>query len=72
MFSLESRVKEIKANEAATDIVDKYMPGFKTDPRMKNMMVQSLSLKKLASFPQSGISADKVEELDAELKALGD
>ena len=68
MASVDDKVKVLMKNEAAADIIAQYSPGFKTDPRMK--MVQSLTFRKLASFPQSGLSPDVVEEIDQKLKAL--
>ncbi|WP_201783923.1 hypothetical protein [Tractidigestivibacter scatoligenes] len=68
--SVDSKIKALAKNEAAADIICKYSPGFKTDPQMK--MVYGLTLRKLASFPQAKELADHLDEIDAELKALGD
>ena len=35
-------------------------------------LVGGLTFRKLASFPQSGLSPEQVEEIDAALKALGE
>jgi hypothetical protein len=68
--SVDSKIKVLAKNEAAADIVAKYSPGFKTDPQMK--MVFGLTLRKLASFPQAKELAEHLDEIDVELKALGD
>lgn len=68
-LSVDSKIKELKQNPEAVELLEKYSPGFATDPQMK--MVQGLTFRKLASFPQAGLSAEQVEEIDAALKALG-
>lgn len=68
-LSVDSKVKELMKNEAAADLLEKFSPGFKTNPQMK--LVQGLTFRKLASFPQAGLSAEQIEEIDAALKALG-
>ncbi len=67
-LSVDSKVKELMNNPAAADLLETYSPGFKTNPQMK--MVQRLTFRKLASFPQAGLSAEKVEAIDKALKAL--
>lgn len=67
-LSVDSKVKELMNHPAAADLLETYSPGFKTNPQMK--MVQGLTFRKLASFPQAGLSAEKVEEIDKALKAL--
>lgn len=68
-LSVDSKVKELMKNEAAADLLEKFSPGFKTNPQMK--LVQGLTFRKLASFPQAGLNAEQIEEIDAALKALG-
>lgn len=69
-LSIDSKVKELMKNDAAAEILEKFAPGFKTNPQMK--LVQGLTFRKLCSFPQAGIGADKLEEIDKALKALGE
>ncbi len=69
-LSVDSKVKELMKNEAAAELLEKYAPGFKTNPQMK--LVQALTFRKLCSFPQAGISAEKLDEIDKALKALGE
>ena len=89
-LSVDTKVKELMKNEAAADLLEKFSPGFKTNPQMK--LVGGLTFRKLASFPQAGLSPEKpgvsnlieiyaavtgespekVEEIDAALKALGE
>ncbi|MGI6217669.1 MAG: hypothetical protein ACOYIK_08675 [Coriobacteriales bacterium] len=72
-LSVDSKIKQLMKSPEAVEIISKYAPEFATNPQMK--MVQGLTFRKLASFPQSkeaGITDEVVEKLDAELKALGD
>jgi len=69
-LSVDSKVKELLKNEAAADLIEKYAPGFKTNPQVK--LVQGLTFRKLASYPQAGLTPEQVEEIDSALKALGD
>ena len=50
-FSLDSKVKDILKNPAAAAVLDKYSPDASRNPQMK--LVGGLTLRKLASFPQS-------------------
>ena len=54
-LSVDSKVKELMKNEAAAELLEKFAPGFKTNPQMK--LVQALTFRKLCSFPQAGISS---------------
>lgn len=67
-LSVDSKIKELMSNPAAADLLEGYSPGFKTNPQMK--MVQGLTFRKLASFPQAKLTPEKVEEIDKALKAL--
>ncbi len=69
-FSLDSKVKDILKNEKAAAVLDKYAEGASKNPQMK--LVGGLTLRKLASFPQSAHLVPHLEALDAELKAIED
>ena len=69
-LSIDSKVKELQKNPAAAELLEKYAPGFKANPQMK--LVGALTFRKLASFPQAGISPEKLEEIDAALKELAE
>ncbi len=65
MLTLDSKVKALKKSPEATAIIVKYSPGFATDPQMK--LVQGLTMRKLLSFPQAGLSEEEVAALEKEL-----
>ncbi len=66
MLTIDSKVKELKKNPQAVEIITKLSPGFATDPQMK--LVQGLTLRKLMSFPQAGVTPEQVEALAKELE----
>lgn len=68
-LSVDSKIKEIMKNPEAVELMEKFSPGFATNPQMK--MVQGLTYRALAKFPQAGMTEEKVEEIDQALKALG-
>jgi len=67
-LSVDSKIKDIKKNPEAVELMEKFTPGFKTNPQMK--LVSGMSLRKLASFPQAKLSPEQLEEIDEALKAL--
>ena len=69
-YSLDSKVKDILKNEKAAAVLDKYAEGASKNPQMK--LVGGLTLRKLASFPQSAYLVPHLDALDAELKAIED
>ncbi|MDR1531985.1 MAG: hypothetical protein LBS62_07350 [Clostridiales bacterium] len=68
-LSVDSKIKEIMKVPEAVELMEKHSPGFSTNPQMK--MVQGLTFRALAKFPQAGLGAEQVEKIDSELKALG-
>lgn len=66
-FSLDSKVKDILKNPAAA-VLDKYSPDASKNPQMK--LVGGLTLRKLASFPQSAFLKPHLDDLDKELQAI--
>ncbi|MFR6137941.1 MAG: hypothetical protein ACLUI0_15540 [Blautia massiliensis (ex Durand et al. 2017)] len=66
-FSLDSKVKDIlKIRKASSS--DKRSPDASKNPQMK--LVGGLTLRKLASFPQSAFLKPHLEELEKELQAI--
>ena len=67
-FSLDSKVKDILKNPAAAEILDKFCPGASKNPQMK--LVGGLTLRKLASFPQSAYLQPHLEDFNSILRLL--
>jgi hypothetical protein len=68
-FSVDSKIKELMKSPEAADIMEKFAPGFKTDKQMK--LVQGMTFRALAKFPQANISDEKLEEINKALAELG-
>ena len=67
-LSVDSKIKELTKNEKAADLLESYSPGFKTDKQMK--LVQGMTFRKLAKFPQANISEERLEEINKALLEL--
>ena len=66
--SLDSKVKDILKNPEAAAVLDKYSPDASKNPQMN--LVGCLTLRKLASIPQSAFLKPHLEELEKELQAI--
>ena len=69
-LSKNSKLKDVMANPEGAAIIEKYVPGAKTDTRLK--LAGGLTLTKIVSMSGGQLSPDMLEEVDAKLKALGD
>ena len=68
-YSIESKLGELVKNPETRGILEAYLPERATaDPQLK--LAYGMSLKKVAGFPQAGISEDQLAEIDAKLKAI--
>ena len=67
-FSLDSKVKDILKNPAAAAVLDKYSPDASKNPQMK--LVGGLTLRKLATFPQSAFLKPQMDDLNKEIHAI--
>ena len=67
-FSVDSRLRDLLADERAQAVLRKHFPGRGNDPRIQEVMWYSL--REIAYYPEAGISREKLEAVDADLKAL--
>jgi hypothetical protein len=67
-FSVDSKLKDLLADERATEVLRKHFPGRANDPRLN--MVMYYTLRSIASFPEAGINAEKLQAIDEDLKKL--
>lgn len=67
-FDENSKLKEISANEQAKAVLSNHLPGIWDDSKIK--MAMNFTLKKMASFGQSGISAEKLQEIVNDLAQI--
>ena len=67
-FSVDSTLKDLIADERAVEILRKHLPGHRNDPRVQEVLYYSL--RQIATYPEAGISQDKLKAIDEDLKAL--
>jgi len=71
-YSIHSTLQDILSNEQAKAILDKHMPGASSHPDLP--MAMHLTLQQISYYPEAvdaGLSQEKLQAIDAELKALG-
>ena len=68
-FSKDSKLKDVMSNPEAAAIIEQYVPGARTDSRLK--LAGGFSLTKIVSMSGGLLSPEMLEEVDAKLKALG-
>ena len=68
-FSIDSKVKDLLNDAQALEVLKKYVPTLAESKKIK--LVQAMSFRKVAGFPQANLTPEKIEEIDNALKALG-
>jgi hypothetical protein len=69
MLSAQSTVSSILKNPEAVAILEEYLPGASTDPKLG--MAKMLTLEKISKLTPD-LSPEILEKIDERLKALGD
>jgi hypothetical protein len=67
-FSVDSKLKDLLADERAQAVLRKHFPGRANDPRVQEVLYYSL--RDIAYYPEAGISQEKLKAIDEDLKAL--
>ena len=67
-FSVDSRLKDLLADERAQAVLRKHFPNRGNDPRIQEVLYESL--RQIAYYPEAGISQEKLKAVDEDLKAL--
>ena len=67
-FSVDTKLKDLLADEGATEILRKHFPERRGDPQVQQVMYYSL--REIAMYPEAGISSAKLQAIDDEIKAL--
>jgi hypothetical protein len=68
-YSVNSRIREIIADERAKEILDKHIPGASTHPQLP--MAMGMTLKEISWYPETGLTPEKLQALVKDLEALG-
>ena len=67
-FTIQTQIRELLANERAKAILEKHIPGATTHLQLQ--MALYMSLGEVATYPESGLTTDKLHALLADLAAI--
>jgi hypothetical protein len=67
-FSVDSKLKDLLTDEQAAAVLRKHFPDRSNDPRVQEVLYYSL--RQIAYYPEAGISQEKLQAIDEDLKAL--
>ena len=67
-FDLNSRIRDIMANEQARAIVDRHIPGASTHPQLD--IALEMTLREVSWYPESGLTQEKLKALLEDLARL--
>lgn len=67
-FNIYSTVRELLNDERAKAVLEKHLPGVSTHPRLPEALY--LSLGEVASYPEAGISQEKLQAILADLAQI--
>lgn len=71
-YSIQSTLQELFSNEQAKAVIERHMPGASSHPDLP--MAMHMTLQQISYYPeaaQAGLSQEKLQAIDAELKLLG-
>jgi hypothetical protein len=68
-FSVDTKCGELLKDPAVVAIIESYIPNMTKQPQIK--MAYGMTFRKVASFPQAGLTKEQVAEIDKKLQALG-
>lgn len=67
-FSVDSRLKDLLDNEQARQVLGRHFTGRENDPRIQDVLYYSL--REIASYPEAGISREKLQAIDQDLRQI--
>lgn len=67
--SVDTKLSDLVAHERAREVLRRHSPEWRDDPHVQSVL--SLSLRQIASYhPMAGITQQRLEAVDRELRAL--
>ena len=66
--STEDQMQTLLAAPEAVEVLERYFPKILKNPALQ--MTRFMSLRCVAAFAQSGLTAEQLDEIDAEFRAL--
>jgi len=70
MLSKMSKLKDLMKDEQAMAILEKYVPGISKEPKLK--MGAGMNLVTISGLAPDKMKPEFLDDIDAELRALGD
>jgi hypothetical protein len=67
-FSVDTRLKDLIEDERAREVLRRHFPERRNDPQVQMVLYQSL--RAIAAYPEAGISQEKLQAVDQDLRAL--
>ena len=67
-FSAENRMQTLLNAPEAVEVLERYYPKILQNPALQ--MTRCMSLRAVASFAQSGLTPELLEEIDSELREI--
>ena len=71
-YSIHSTLQDVLGDERAKAILERHMPGASSHPDLP--MAMHMTLQQISYYPEAveaGLSQEKLQAIDADLKALG-
>lgn len=68
MLSVDMKIATLLKNKKAVEVINKYMHGVAERPEIH--LVEEMSLRAFAAFPQTNISKDDLEMCNTELAKI--
>ena len=71
-YSIHSTIQELLSNMQAKAVLERHLPGTSSHPDLP--MAMHMTLLQISYYPeavQAGVTQEKLQTIDAELKALG-
>ena len=67
-FTIRTQIRELLADERAKATLEKHMPGATSHPQLH--MALYMSLGEVATYPESGLTTEKLHALLADLATI--
>jgi len=70
MLTTKSKLKDVLKDPKAMEVLEKYVPGASKEPKLK--MGAGMNLVTLSGLAPDKLKPEFMDQLDADLRALGD
>ena len=67
-YTVDDKMKTLLAAPEAVTVLERFFPKILKNPALQ--MTAAMTLRQVAGFAQSGLTADSLAEIDAQLRAL--